>query len=240
MLPDLRVRAADARERMDEPDADPRMLERTYRLFAAVNRLVSRPGMLYRRHIHPRARRGPVRILDVGAGGGDLCRELAARLRRDGLDAEITALDPDERATSWARAHDAGASVRYRTATTSALVGEGERFDVVLSNHVLHHLTAVQLRALLDDSSALIGTAGTAVHADIARSRRAYLLFAAATRPFADTVLSESFIRADGLTSIRRSFTVAELRALVPDGWSVRAGFPSRLEVHRGPYDARP
>ena len=37
-----------------------------------------------------------------------------------------------------------------------------------------------------------------------------------------------SFIRADGLTSIRRSYTAAELRAAAPPGWKVRPGFPFR------------
>lgn len=240
MLPDLSARAVAARELMDGRDADPRMLDRTYDRFRLVNAVVSRPGRLYRRDVLPRARRGPVRILDVGAGGGDLCRRLARRLARDGLRAEVTALDADERATHWAAAHDDGAGVNYRCALLGDLVRAGESFDVVLSNHLLHHLTAAELPRLLADSARLVGRAGLVAHHDIARGRAAYLLFAVATAPFARNALAGSFIRDDGLTSIRRSYTPTELAALAPPGWTVRRGIPARLELRREPFDARP
>lgn len=227
------VRDVDARELMDDPDADARMLARTYGRFALVNALVSRPGTLYRRDVRPRAvaaaRR--LRILDVGAGGADLCRLLAGRLRRDGLEAEITALDADERAIRWAAGHDRGAGVRYRRAFTTDLVAEGEVFDIVMSNHVLHHLDEVDLRTVIADSLQLVAPDGLVVHRDIARSRTAHLLFAAATWPLARTALADSFIREDGLISIRRSYTVPELAAVAPEGWSVRGAVPARLEL---------
>ena len=232
MSPALGVRDTETRELMDDPHADARMLARTYGRFGLVNALVSRPGTLYRRDIRPRARRTRrLRILDVGAGGGDLCRLLAGRLRRDGLEAEITALDADERAIRWAAAHDHGAGIRYRRALTSDLVAAGETYDVVLSNHVLHHLDDADLAVVLEDSVRLVAPGGLVAHHDIARSRTAQALFAAATWPLARTLLADSFIREDGLISIRRSYTVAELAAIVPVGWRVRAGVPSRLEL---------
>lgn len=237
MRADLSARAADVRELMDDPDADPQMLERTYRRFGAVNAVVSRPGALYRADVRPRALRrrsagaAPLRILDVGAGGGDLCRALAARLRRDRLDAEITALDIDPRAVAWAGAHDGGAGVGYRCAPAADLVERGERFDVVLSNHVLHHLDDESLAEMLATTRGLVAPHGLVAHRDIARSRFGYAAFAVGTWPFAGTLLSGSFIREDGLTSIRRSYTVAELVAIAPPGWVVRGGLPSRLEL---------
>ncbi|VXC11466.1 2-polyprenyl-3-methyl-5-hydroxy-6-metoxy-1, 4-benzoquinol methylase [Microbacterium sp. 8M] len=234
---DLSARAADVRELMDDPDADPQTLERTYRRFGAVNAVVSRPGALYRADVRPRARRrrsaagAPLRILDVGAGGGDLCRALAARLRRDRLDAGITALDIDPRAVAWARAHDGGAGVAYRCASAADLAERGERFDIVLSNHVLHHLDDEGLAEMLATTRALVAPHGLVAHHDIARSRFGYVAFAAGTWPFARTLLSGSFIREDGLTSIRRSYTVTELAMIAPPGWVVRGGFPSRLQL---------
>lgn len=240
MSQDLSTRASDARELMDDPGADDAMLERTYERFRIVNALVSRPGQFYRNDIRPRARRGPLRVLDVGAGGGDFCRMIAARLRRDGLVGEITALDADERAVRWAAAHDDGAGLRYRCALAEDLVAEGDQYDVVFSNHVLHHLTEPDLRAFLRDTGRLVADGGVVAHRDIARSRAAYTLFAAATLPFAGTVLRGSFIRVDGLISIRRSYTPAELAAVAPEGWAVRAGLPARLELRQEKIDARP
>ncbi|MFD5225863.1 methyltransferase domain-containing protein [Microbacterium sp. NPDC058342] len=238
MLPDLTVRAVGARELMDDPDADQRMLERTYARFSVVNRIVSPWHGEYRREIRPRARRGVLRVLDVGAGAADLTRALAVRLRRDGIAASVTALDADPRAVDWARAHDDGVGLRCVRAMTGDLVGEGERFDVVLSNHLLHHLTDDELQALLGDSERLLAPGGIALHHDIARGRAAYALFAAATRPFAANLLEGSFIREDGLTSIRRSRTAGELAALAPAGWSVRRGMPARLTLRREAPDA--
>ncbi|MDN3444932.1 methyltransferase domain-containing protein [Microbacterium sp. APC 3901] len=238
MRHDLSMRATEARELMDDPDADIGMLEQTYRRFRLVNALVSRPGLLHRREILPRARRGPLRILDIGAGGGDVCRMIAARLRRAGLDAEITALDADERAIRWAADHDDGAGIRYRCAFAAELVAEGEQFDVVFSNHLLHHLTGAELDGLLHDSAALVGVGGIVVHRDIARTRVAYALYDAATWALSGTLFRGSFIREDGLISIRRSYTRRELASLVPSGWTVRFGLPSRLELRREPESA--
>lgn len=231
MIPDLRERAVDLRELMDDPAADLRMLERTYRRFQVVNAIVSRPGALYRRHVRPRAQRGDVRILDIGAGGGDLCRSLAGRLRHDGLRARIMALDPDERAMHWARTHDGGVGIEYRCATSTELAAAGERFDVIVSNHLLHHLSADERATVLNDSEKLVAPGGVVAHHDIARGRAAYALYAIGTAPLARTLLADSFIRIDGLLSIRRSYTARELREVAPAGWTVRSALPARLEL---------
>lgn len=241
MSVDLSTRAVDLVEIMDDPDADEEALGRTYQRFSAVNAVVSRPGRLYRRDIRPRASAGRrLRILDIGAGGGDLCRDLVRRLRRDGLDADITALDADERAIRWASAHDDGAGIRYRHAFSGDLVAAGDTYDVVLSNHVLHHLDPVALQTVLDDSRALVGDRGLVSHHDIARSRLAYTAFAAGTLPFAGNLLAGSFIRVDGLLSIRRSYTPRELTVVVPRDWEVRSHVPARLELRWEGANGRP
>lgn len=235
---DLASRDIDARELMDDPDVDLRMLERTYERFSLVNAVVSRWKSVYRRDIRPRARRAPLRLLDVGAGGGDVSRALAAWARRDGLSVTVTALDADARAIRWAR--ERGGGVEYRHAFTSELADAGERFDVVISNHLLHHLVGDEFPSLLRDSVALAHDDGLVLHRDIARSTFAYWGFAVGTLPFARNLLAGSFIRDDGLTSIRRSYTAREIAAIVPAGWQVRQAFPSRLELRWEAWDARP
>jgi 2-polyprenyl-3-methyl-5-hydroxy-6-metoxy-1,4-benzoquinol methylase len=224
-------RDADARERMDDPAADPAALERTYRRFDLVNRIVSRPAAVYEEWVRPHlSTTRTARLLDIGAGGGDLPREILRHAERDGLRLEVLAIDPDERAVRVASRH-AGPRFTARVATTADLVAEGETFDVVWSNHVLHHLTPEELGSLLADTERLVAPGGIGVQGDIERSLGAYLGFWAATLPFAWNVLAGSFIRPDGLTSIRRSHTAPELAAAIPDGWRVKRGFPSRLEL---------
>ncbi|WP_353829340.1 methyltransferase [Agromyces sp. SYSU T0242] len=230
-LASLDHRDEHARELMDDPGADPSALARTYRRFGLVNRIVSRPAAVYEEWVRPRlATTHAARMLDVGVGGGDLPHRILQLARRDGLRLEVVAIDPDERAV---RAASRFSDPRFRTrvASTADLVAEGEMFDVVWSNHVLHHLSAGELGALLADTERLVAPGGIGVHGDIERSRGAYLGFWAATLPFAWNVLAGSFIRQDGLTSIRRSHTAPELARAVPPSWRVKRGFPSRLEL---------
>ncbi|WP_243226060.1 methyltransferase domain-containing protein [Microbacterium sp. CIAB417] len=231
-MPDLSSRDTGARELMDASDADRVALERTYELFRLVNPVVGGWRRIYRQRLRPRVRGGDVRILDIGSGGGDVTRRIARWAARDASRARVVALDADPRATAWAARHRAQANVEYRTGTSAELAADGERFDAVVSNHLLHHLD--DLPGLLRDTETLLEPDGVAVHADIARSPRAYALFDALTRPFQPDLLAGSFIRADGLTSIRRSYTVAELAALAPSGWSAKPAAPCRVLLVRG------
>lgn len=221
---------------MDDQHADPVMLDRTYERFPLINAVVSRWRAVYRREIRPRARRRPIRLLDVGAGGGDVSRALAAWSRRDGLKVAVTALDADARAIAWARSR--GSGVEYRCAHTSELAEAGEEFDLVISNHLLHHLGSDELATVLRDSVALVPDGGLIMHRDIERSRFAYLGFSVGTWPFARNLLADSFIRPDGLTSIRRAYTASELASVAPSGWQVRRAFPARLELRWEAADA--
>jgi len=227
----LAERAVGARELMDDPACDPVALERTYARFALVNAVVSGQRALYRRWVRPRLRPGGVtRVLDIGTGGADLPRRLVRWARRDGAALEVVAIDPDPRAADYARRH-ASPGVTVRQTDSGALAATGETFDVAVSNHVLHHLDAAERAALLADSERLVRRGGAAVHADIERSAGAYLAFAAGTWPFQATLLRRTFIRDDGLTSIRRSFTRRELEAVLPAGWHTRRAFPGHLEA---------
>lgn len=218
----LALRETAAVELMDDPDCDLARLERTYGQFAVVNRLVSGWRRLYLETLRPvLAASSRPSLLDVGFGGGDIPRRLAGLARRDGLDLALTAIDPDPRAAAFVRRSPAG-MVEFREATSTDLVAEGRTFDVVVSNHLLHHLDPVALQQLLADSEQLAGS--LAVHNDLRRSMLAHGAYAVATRPLA----ASSFLHADGLLSIRRSYREHELAGVRP-GWSVRAAAPYRL-----------
>jgi 2-polyprenyl-3-methyl-5-hydroxy-6-metoxy-1,4-benzoquinol methylase len=230
----LSSRATDARELMDDPDCDLRALERTYHHFRIVNRVVAGWRSVYRDLLRPALSAGRENsLLDIGSGGGDVPRLLADWAARDGFRLAITAIDPDPRAQAFAAVQPPVPGLSFRAAFSGELVAEGRRFDIVTSNHVLHHLTPPELSALLADSQRLARR--LAVHSDIERSPLAYAAFSVGTWPF----FRDSFIRADGLTSIRRSFTRAELRAVAPAGWTVENRFPFRnLLLHRTPGGA--
>ena len=233
LRPPLAARDATAVEEMDRADADPATLRRTYAAFWPVNWCFSRPGQLYAEFVRPHLAHGRTgTVLDVGSGGGDIAAYLARRADRDGYSLRVTGVDPNPAAHAFAAATHP--DVEFRRATSTDLVAEGARFDVVLSNHVLHHLTPAEFEALLRDSEELAVHA--AVHADLRRSAVAYALFAVAALPFA----VRTFIRRDGLTSLRRSYSPSELRAVARAGWSVETRAPFRnLLVFRGAGNAR-
>ena len=215
-------------ELMDDPQCDPTRLRATLRRFDTVNRLVAGWGTVYRSTLGPylASLSRPARVLDLGSGGGDIVVRLAEAARRDGLDVSWTGADPDERSHRAALERPRRAEVTFRCTDAATLVAEGEAFEVVLSNHVLHHL-GTDLPAFVAASADL--SRGIVLHSDIARSRIAYGLYAVGITPLAPG----TFLRTDGLRSIRRSYTRAELADALdrdmPGVWTVSTPVPFRL-----------
>jgi 2-polyprenyl-3-methyl-5-hydroxy-6-metoxy-1,4-benzoquinol methylase len=233
---DVDQRDAGLRELMDDPDCDLNQLRRTYAVFPVVNGLVAGWRRAYRERIRPLLSADrPTTLLDLGSGGGDLARSLARWARRDGLRLAVTAVDPDSRAHDFASARPA-AGVAHRWASSGDLVEAGEQFDVVVSNHVLHHLDDEARAAVLADSRALARR--LVLHSDIRRSRAAYAGYWVGTLPLART----SFVRVDGLRSIRRSWTDTELARELPASWTAVRRPPFRvwavldLDLEPGPH----
>jgi 2-polyprenyl-3-methyl-5-hydroxy-6-metoxy-1,4-benzoquinol methylase len=224
----LAARDLELDELMDDPACDPERLRATLRRFGTINRFVSGWGTAYRTTLAPflRTLNRPARVLDLGSGGGDVALRLARLAARDGLEVEWTGADPDPRAHEVASSREAPANVRFVCTDAAALAAAGETYDAVVSNHVLHHLGA-DAPAFFAESREL--SRGIVLHGDIARSRLAYGLYGIGITPFAPG----TFLRTDGLRSIRRSFTRPELQGLLdrddPGVWSVERPVPFRL-----------
>lgn len=217
-----------ALEEMDRPDCDPVLLRRTYAQFPLVNRVVAGWRSNYLECIRPLlVQRARAKILDVGCGGGDIAANLARWALADGFEVSMHGIDPDPRAIGYARQAlhrsklPAGA-LEFRETTSTRLAAAGEQYDLVLSNHLLHHLSPDELQQLQEDTEQLC--TGLGLHSDIRRSPMALGLFGLATLPLAGS----SLIRRDGLTSIRRSYVPEELEQLLRTGWEVRTQCPYR------------
>lgn len=221
-------RWADALEEMDKPDCDLVLLNRTYAQFPWVNRVVSGWRELYLHRIRPvLPRHRTARILDIGSGGGDIALALARWTQHDRIAAQIVGIDPDQRAFDFARRRQEREKfdtdrLEFRQSFSHELLVDAQPFDVVISNHLIHHLSRTELEGLWQDSSSL--ASHLVLHSDIRRSRNASVLFGLGTLPLVGTSLT----RRDGLTSIRRSYTRTELAQLLPAGWRVETGRPFR------------
>jgi 2-polyprenyl-3-methyl-5-hydroxy-6-metoxy-1,4-benzoquinol methylase len=225
----LSRRATGLRERMDEPDCDPQLLHNTYRQFDRLNRLLSGWRRVYRTLIRPRLTDPGRRysVLDIGCGGGGLLRDLYKWAGRDGYRLSLLGIDEDPRAIDFAAAQAGSDEISFLQTGSDSLAQSGEVFDVVLCNHVLHHIPEDKVVSFFRDAETL--TRNMAVICDPVRSRCGYALFGCA----ASVLFRRSFIREDGLLSIRRSFTLAELEETVPAAWRVLPLAPFRALLVR-------
>jgi len=228
----FRQRDPDLIEEMDRSDADPIILHRTYQRFKLVNRLLAKWDVVYSHHIRPSLKPGVTNtLLDVGCGGGDIAVYLWKRAKKDGYPLHVTAIDPADTVESYLKANPLPAEIPYRKTTTTELLKENQRFDFVISNHVLHHLNPDEATTFLNECMQLANV--RVICNDLVRSRSAWILFAIASIPFS----IGTFIRYDGLISIRRSYRRRELIQALPGGWSVHNLFPFRLLVMRNAHD---
>ena len=221
----LAKRNTELTEWMDRDDCDKQLLFNTYTQFSRINRLLSGWGSLYHRFIQPliASSSGTFTVLDIGCGGGDVIRHLNFLCEKDGFDVHFTGVEPDQRAIQFVRQTDWPEGVNFRSARSSELVAEGNQFDLVISNHLMHHLAPADLYSLCEDAEKL--ALKRVLFSDIERSDIGYLSFMTA----APLLFRSSYIVKDGLISIRRSYRKPELEELLPKSWTVERKFPFRL-----------
>jgi 2-polyprenyl-3-methyl-5-hydroxy-6-metoxy-1,4-benzoquinol methylase len=171
-------------------------------------------------------------ILDVGCGGGDVARYILSLANQEGFTPQVTGIDPDPRAIQFAQRQPAIADLKFRQCSTRDLLAQNQQFDIVISNHVLHHLERDELHHFAQESQQLSGQ--LVLFNDILRHDMAYLLFQLYTLGR----FRDSFIREDGLTSIRRSYIPSELNDILGPSWDVYAYFPFRLIAAYKPLSA--
>jgi 2-polyprenyl-3-methyl-5-hydroxy-6-metoxy-1,4-benzoquinol methylase len=212
-------------EWMDRHDCDQRLLFNTYRQFSRINRLLSGWKKIYEKHIRPEIERihGKATILDVGCGGGDILFKLHQWCSSDGFDVQFTGIDPDSRSFSYLAELDWPDEVTFRQIDSNKLLNENKQFDIVISNHLMHHLNETDLWGLCSDADKLAKR--LVLFSDIERSDTGYVLFSLA----APLLFRSSYIVVDGKISIRKSFRKQELQALMPKKWNVDRQFPFRL-----------
>jgi SAM-dependent methyltransferase len=213
---------------MDQPGLDPAEHARALRGLGRVNR-VSRSAAIYWPSIVSLARErggGPVRVLDLASGGGDVPIDLALRAARSQLDVRVEGCDVSAEAVSFASklSEDRGAAVRFFV--LDALRDPiPENVDVVTCSLFLHHLDepdAIALLRKLADSSARVILVN-----DLERSQIGYLVAWLGCR-----VLSRSrVVHNDGPISVRSAFNRAEALDLAH-----RAGLAGATLARKWPF----
>lgn len=210
-------RLAGAHELLDGPLDDPVALRGNLRDLAWINRRLG--GIRASRHALDRlldGRTGPHSMLDVGTGAADIPLALISRTRGGARPLSVTALDSRPEVIDAARALDP------RVAGTDGLeivLGDGRSlpwpdraFDVVHASLMIHHLEPTDAVAFLLEA-ARVARRGVVVN-DLVRARHHWL----GARALLAVTTRNRYTRHDGPLSVRRAYTLVELRALLAAG----------------------
>lgn len=187
---------------------DVRVLDRTLRDLAAVNRWLGGTRAV-RRAVLPWMRGGEsLSILDVGCGGGDIVRAMDVTAEHHGARVAIVGVDANARIAALARANLADSStIRIACASAFSLPFRDAAFDLTTMSLTLHHFAAKEVARVMREIARV--TAGAVIVNELERSWLNY----AGARLLARTVWRNSpYTRHDGPISVLRAFTKEELR----------------------------
>ena len=196
---------------MDAPDLDPVAHHKALVGLGRINRW-SRSSEILWPVIYRRAqlcsKAGPLRVLDVASGGGDVPLRLAQKAVRAGVALEMVGLDMSPVAVEYARkaARLAGIPMLFEVhdVLRDPLPGG---FDVVTSSLFLHHLDPPDATRLL---RSMAGAGRLVVVNDLRRSWPGYLLAHVACR----ILTSSPVVHIDGPRSVAGAFSTDEIARL--------------------------
>jgi SAM-dependent methyltransferase len=145
----------------------------------------------------------PLRILDVGSGGGDMLRRVARWARGRAVSVELTGVDLNPYAARAARefgARQRGAGEIFWVSGDVFAREPEERVDVVVSSLFTHHLSSAGVVDFLQwmEENARVGWFVN----DLRRSAKAARWFGV----LAAAMRWHKFVRHDGPVSLRRGF----------------------------------
>ena len=218
-----RIEPQDLPEWMDEPCSYQDFRQCLLDL-RQVNRLTLayRPTLDFLDRVSDRHRSTrPLRIVDVGSGGGDLLHTIARWAQARQVAVQLTGIDLNPYAARaaaefTATASPAASSIQWVTGDAFTY---REPIDIVLSSLFTHHLAEPEIVRFLAWSERHRASLGWFVN-DLARERLPFALFGV----LASTLRWHRFVRHDGPVSFRRAFREDDWRRM-----AAAAGVPIAL-----------
>jgi 2-polyprenyl-3-methyl-5-hydroxy-6-metoxy-1,4-benzoquinol methylase len=213
---------------MDDPGLSAREHEEALAGLATINRVSGTVGALWRPLKNLANRFGPLRVLDIACGGGDVAVALAGRAKRRGVPLTIHGCDLSQRALEVARDGAKARGLEMEFLEYSALGEElPAGYDVYISTLFLHHLSderAVELLRRMATGRAFIVD-------DLRRTKLGYALARWPVR-----LLTRSpVVHNDAVVSVKSAFTCAEARRLLErssiEGARIQTHWPQRFQI---------
>lgn len=211
---DRRAEPAELPELMDQPCSYEEFRD-CLRDLAEVNRVTRAyaPTLAFLSRIAERREASqPLRILDVGSGGGDMLRAIARWANERSLPVELTGIDLNPYSARAAREFSArdplAANIKWLTTDVFSHAPDFQP-DLILSALFTHHLSSPEIVRFLrwSEQNARLGWYINDLH----RSRRAAFFFR-----FLPILFGwHPFIRHDGPVSLRRAFVPADWQSFL-------------------------
>lgn len=150
----------------------------------------------------------PLRIVDLGCGGGDILREVSRFGKQNGYCFELIGIDANKHTIAYAKkcscTYD---NIEFKTMDIFSEAFKELNYDVVLSTLFLHHFKEKELITFLEP--VLITASLGVVVNDLHRHKLAYYLF----KLLSLTIRNQTIVQ-DGLTSVLRGFKRHELESI--------------------------
>lgn len=194
-------------ELLDDPSADPAVVRSSLRHIARSNRwLGGRAAMRFGLSVALRSVTppGPLTLLDVGTGAGDLPVDAERWGRRRGIRIQPLGLDRSLPAAILAREN----GVATMVGCGGTLPVRNRSVDIVLVSQVIHHLRRDAAVHLLRECDRIARTA--VIVTDLERARLAVAGFWLVSR----VLRFDAATRTDGITSVRRGYSLTEFAGL--------------------------
>ena len=206
-------RLADGEELLDGPLDDPAALAGNLRDLRRINRLLGGAALSRRAVAALAGTATDLTILDIGTGAADIPVALIADAARHGRRVAVVATDSRPEVIAAARSARPGldrlAALRLETADGRALPYTDGSFDVVHASLVHHHLPPADATMLIREM-ARVARRGVVVN-DLSRGRLAVV----GARVLTAVLTRNRLTRHDAPLSVRRAYTIGEMRAFV-------------------------
>lgn len=217
-------------ERIDTGDYTPEEYERFLVEIRKVNKYAGDARALRRTAVESmqHSKAAELRILDVGAGSGELLRQFAKYARSQENQATLCGLELNERsARSILEESRSFPEIVSVQADGLKMPFADRSFDIVISSLFTHHLTDSQLIAILREMARV--SRGEVFVIDLHRHPMALLAYKA----FCTVFRISQLVRQDGSLSILRAFKPSELAGYAEQAglrdYKVERSFPFRL-----------